>query len=150
MTNELDGNWYEPDDAADDETSAYPVAEYDVVASPNDFNILTIFSFISSGTVKIPSFQRNYVWDIGKASKFIESVLIGLPIPQIFLYEKAPNRFLVIDGQQRLMSVYYFMNGRFPRREKSADLRRIFDEQGGIPASLLEDDRYFFLRSFSI
>ena len=61
MTNELDGNWYEPDDAADDETSAYPVAEYDVIASPNDFNILTIFSFISSGTVKIPSFQRNYV-----------------------------------------------------------------------------------------
>jgi uncharacterized protein with ParB-like and HNH nuclease domain len=70
---------------------------------PNDFK-LTLFSFIESKAVKIPGFQRNYVWDIMRASKLIESPIIGLPIAQIFLYEEGRNSFLVIDGQQRLMS----------------------------------------------
>src|SRR5262249_38549581 len=62
--------------------------EYDITASPNDFNILTLYSFIESGAVKIPGFQRNFVWDLKRASKLIESVIIGLPVPQIFLYEE--------------------------------------------------------------
>jgi len=102
------------------------IDEYEIVASPNDFNISTIYNFIISGTVKIPGFQRNYVWDIKRASKLIESILMGLPIPQIFLYEQARNQFLVIDGQQRLMSIYYFIERRFPRPEKRIALRQPF------------------------
>src|SRR5438067_7490019 len=116
-------NWTEAEDEQDD----YSLREYDITASPNDFNILTLFSFIESGAVKIPGFQRNYVWDIKRASKLIESLILGLPVPQIFLYEEARNKFLVIDGQQRLMSIYYFIRQRFPRREKRAELRRFFD-----------------------
>jgi uncharacterized protein with ParB-like and HNH nuclease domain len=56
------------------------------------------------------------VWDLGRASKLIESLLLGLPVPQIFLYEAARNEFLVIDGQQRLMSIYYFIKQRFPKK----------------------------------
>ena len=85
----------------------YSLTEYDITASPNDFNIKTLFDFIQSETVKIPAFQRNYVWDLTRASKLIESIIIGIPIPQIFLYEKSQNEFLVIDGQQRLMTIYY-------------------------------------------
>ncbi|WP_434130400.1 DUF262 domain-containing protein [Methylocaldum sp. GT1BB] len=50
------------------------VEEYDITAAPNDFNVLTIQSFLESGAVRIPGFQRNYVWDIGRASKLIESL----------------------------------------------------------------------------
>ncbi|WP_270094654.1 DUF262 domain-containing protein, partial [Escherichia coli] len=78
-----------------------------LTTTPNDFNIITIISFIKSKVFKIPNFQRHYVWDIKRASKLIESLLIGLPIPQIFLYEQDKNEFLVIDGQQRLMTLYY-------------------------------------------
>jgi uncharacterized protein with ParB-like and HNH nuclease domain len=49
----------------------------------------------------------------------------------------------VIDGQQRLMSIYYFIKQRFPRREKRFELRRIFDEKGTIPEDVLHDDAYF-------
>ncbi len=63
--------------------------EFNITASPNDFNIKTIYSFIDAGVVKIPGFQRHYVWDIKRASKLIESIIIGLPIPQLFLYEEA-------------------------------------------------------------
>lgn len=126
----------------------YQIKEYDITASPNDFNLKTLFDFIESGTLIIPGFQRNYVWDIMRASKLIESILLGLPIPQIFLYEESRNRFLVIDGQQRLMSIYYFMKQRFPRKEKRVELRRIFGEHGRIPDEILENDAYF--RKFNL
>jgi hypothetical protein len=130
------------DDAQEDEEDV-SIGEYDLTSSPNDFNILTIFSFISSGAVVIPGFQRNYVWDIKRASKLIESLIIGLPIPQVFLYEKGRNKFLLIDGQQRLMSIYYFKNGRFPRADARAALRTIFNNEGMIPEAVMADDTYF-------
>jgi hypothetical protein len=134
-------HWFDEED--DINSDDYQVREYEVTASPNDFNLSTLVSFIESGAIKIPGFQRNYVWDLKRASKLIESIIIGLPIPQIFLYEEGRNSFLVIDGQQRLMSLYYFWKGRFPRKEKRIALRAIFDEQGHIPASFLENDEYF-------
>ncbi len=134
--------WWE-EGQADSKEDDYPIDEYDIIASPNDFNVSTLFNFIESGVVKIPGFQRNYVWDTKRASKLIESIIIGLPVPQIFLYEEARNRFLVIDGQQRLMSIYYFIKQRFPRKEKSGMLRQIFDEHGSIPDEILHNDDYF-------
>lgn len=119
------------------------IEEYDITAAPNDFNVLTIFSFLESGAVRIPGFQRNYVWDLGRASKLIESLILGLPVPQVFLYETERNRFLVIDGQQRLMSIYYFIKQRFPQKEKRAELRAIFDEHGKIPDDVVHNDEYF-------
>lgn len=119
------------------------IGEYDITATPNDFNVMTLNSFVESGAVRIPGFQRNFVWDIGRSSKLIESLLLGLPVPQLFLYEQGRNRFLVIDGQQRLMSIYYFIKKKFPKKEKRSELRMIFDEHGGIPDEVLHDDAYF-------
>jgi hypothetical protein len=134
------GDWF--DDYAD-MADEIQVEEYDITASPNDFNIITIFNFLESGAVRIPGFQRNYVWDLGRASKLIESLVLGLPVPQVFLYETERNRFLVIDGQQRLMSIYYFIKLRFPKKEKRSELRSIFDQQGKIPDEVIHDDQYF-------
>jgi len=127
----------------DKEDEGYPLNENQLTTTPNDFNILTIISFIESSVFKIPSFQRHYVWDLKRASKLIESLLIGLPIPQMFLYESGRNEFLVIDGQQRLMTIYYFVKGRFPRKEKRAELRDIFDEYGHIPDDVMANDELF-------
>lgn len=133
-------DWFEDFTGEEEE---YLFREYEVTSSPNDFNIKTLYDFIDSGVVKIPAFQRNFVWDIKRSSKLIESLIIGLPIPQIFLYEESKNSFLVIDGQQRLMSIYYFIKKRFPRKEKRIELRRIFDIEGSIPDSVLFDNDFF-------
>lgn len=135
--------WIDPEDDLNSSSEDISFTEYDISASPNDFNIKTLFDFIGSGIVKIPGFQRNYVWDIKRASKLIESIIIGIPIPQIFLYEEAKNKFIVIDGQQRYMTIYYFMKKRFPRNEKRLELRMIFDENKGIPDSILNNNDYF-------
>lgn len=136
---------YQPDidEDSEDEDDTFPLDQYNIISSPNDFNVKTIVDFIESGVMRIPGFQRNFVWDIKRASKLIESILIGLPIPQTFLYEEKPNSFLVIDGQQRLMSIYYFVHERFPRKEKLVELRQLFDERGEIPKDVLGDDAYF-------
>lgn len=119
------------------------IDEYQLSSSPNDFNVVTMASFIESGAIKIPGFQRHYVWDLKRASKLIESLIIGLPIPQIFLYEESQNHFLVIDGQQRLMSLYFFVKQRFPRKEWRTELRRVFNLEGQVPNQLLMNDKFF-------
>ena len=136
---------YEPDveDGSDPEDDSYPIYQYDLVSSPNDFNTKTLVSYIDSGVVSIPGFQRNYVWDIKRASRLIESIIVGLPVPQIFLYEQGRNRDMVIDGQQRLMSIYYFAKERFPRKEKLAELRLKHHGRSDIPADYLQNDEYF-------
>ena len=133
-------DWY--DDYAED-NDELQIEEYAITATPNDFNVMTLYSFVDSGSVRIPGFQRNFVWDIGRSSRLIESLILGLPVPQIFLYEQERNKFLVIDGQQRLMSIYYFIKKRFPKKDRRVHIRRIFDQKGTVPDQMLHDDEYF-------
>lgn len=126
-----------------DEDESLSIVEFDVTSSPNDFNFLTLMSFMGAGSIVIPHYQRNYTWDKKRASKLVESLIIGLPVPQIFLYEESRNRFAVLDGQQRLMSMYFFSKGRFPKKEKRAILREMYSEKNFFPENILEDNEYF-------
>ena len=119
------------------------IPEYDITAVPNDFNVAVIVSFIDSGSIRIPGFQRNFVWDLARASRLIESLLLGLPVPQVFMYQHKKEPLLLIDGQQRLMTLYYFVKGRFPKRDARAKIRELFDETGSLPESILQDDTIF-------
>src|SRR5260370_27094666 len=143
MATEDTGEWFEPDDADAEEEEDVSAQGYDLTAVPNDFNVSTIVNFIERGVFKIPAFQRHYVWDIRRASKLIESIVLGIPIPQIFLFEQEKNEFLVVDGQQRLMSIYYFVKKRFPRLDQRVGLRRLFDQNGRIPEAALATDAFF-------
>lgn len=139
LNNAADASWL---DDASQEIDEVEVDEYDIVSSPNDWNYSTIVNFIESGAMKIPAFQRNYVWDKKRASKLIESLLIGLPVPQVFLYEESRNNFIVIDGQQRLLTLYFFAKGRFPKPGIRGELRPSL-RSGLLDEDFLEDDIYF-------
>lgn len=60
-----------------------------------------------------PELQRHYVWDRVEASRFIDSVLLGLPVPSIFLAKTSDEKLLIIDGYQRIMTVRDFVKGVF-------------------------------------
>jgi hypothetical protein len=60
-----------------------------------------------------PEYQRRLVWDDSKRSLFIESLLLNVPIPPVFLYEKDLSRYEVMDGQQRLNSIVDFYENKF-------------------------------------
>ena len=125
-----------------DEDDAWD-GDYGLAISPNDFNVQTFVDYINRGKIKMPSFQRSYVWKKRQASKLIESLIRGLPVPQIFLYQDDDGSFLVIDGQQRLLSIYFFKNGRFPRESARGPLRRVFREKGRLKEEELADDEVF-------
>ena len=79
-----------------------------------DYPIDALVKRLDNKAIEIPKFQRGYVWTLPQASRFIESLLLGLPVPAVF-FSKDPStqRLLVIDGQQRLTSLNYFYQGLF-------------------------------------
>lgn len=95
----------------------------DYASSPTDcaittysgpFTLETWYEQWQDGEIILPEFQRGYVWKPVQASRLIESFLLGLPAPPVYLYGKYRSlERLVIDGQQRLKSVFYFLEGRF-------------------------------------
>ena len=63
-----------------------------------------------------PDYQRGYVYSEEKASRLIESALMQIPLPTLYLCEEADKKYSVIDGQQRIMSFLKFENGDFSLR----------------------------------
>ena len=89
-------------------------AEYTIGAYPADFTLEVLHQKWNAGEIKIPEFQRAFVWKQVQASKLIESFLVGLPVPPVYLYTERESQIsLVVDGQQRLKSIFYFFDGYF-------------------------------------
>lgn len=112
------------DDAGADETSAPQT--YNISSYGADFDVDGLVKRMKRGDIFIPPFQRDYVWNLSDASRLIESLLLGLPVPGIFLAKDADsNKSLVIDGQQRLKSLLFFYDGYFnPKPDQK--IRRVF------------------------
>ena len=130
------------DTEIDDGTENEPESFYYSVSSYGaDYSAEVIVSKLKREQIFVPPFQRKYVWNIQKASRFIESLLLGLPVPGIFLsQEKKLNRMLIVDGQQRLMSLLRYYDGVFD--DKVFKLKGIGTEYNGLSyKDLKESDR---------
>lgn len=110
------------DEEAEDEEVA---VSYDIASYPSDFTLSGIAEMWAAGDIVIPSFQREFVWSIKQSSLLIDSFLTGLPVPPVFFYIDEDNKNLVIDGQQRILSVVFFMEGYFGR-ETTQGRRQVF------------------------
>lgn len=96
----------------DDEIA--PVVSYEVSSYGADPEVEVLVNRLNRGDIYIPPFQRDYVWNQPEASRFIESLLLGLPVPGIFLaVDPASGKQIVIDGQQRLKTLQFFFAGVF-------------------------------------
>lgn len=85
----------------------------DLVTWGTDWTVSTLLDLVEKDRVDLnPKMQRRDVWKIEKKSKFIESMLLGIPIPQVILAERKDKKgsFLVIDGKQRLLSLVQFFS----------------------------------------
>lgn len=96
------------------ESEEQDFVKYQITNYPADMTISGYLEKHKNEQLIIPEFQRNYVWDQVKASKLIESFLLGLPVPGVFLYkDRKSNKLLIIDGQQRITSAINYMKGVF-------------------------------------
>ncbi|MFH0830070.1 MAG: DUF262 domain-containing protein [Candidatus Aenigmatarchaeota archaeon] len=111
----------------EDSESAPP--EYEISTYPADYTLQGLYEKFKSGDIIVPKFQRGFVWKMNQSSRLIESFMLGLPVPQIFVYADKEQRHLIIDGQQRLKSIFYFFEGNFGEPDKS-DKRPVFRLKG--------------------
>ena len=80
-----------------------------------DFTVNSIIDKINRNKVNLrPSYQREYVWTVRTASKLVESLMLNIPIPTMFFHEVNDGGLEVVDGKQRLTSIWAFINGEFP------------------------------------
>ena len=129
------------DEAPTEDESSTNDVRYEISSYGADYPVDSLVKRISQQDIYIPGFQRGFVWTLPQASRFIESLLIGLPVPAIFLSrEVETGRLVVIDGQQRLKSLQYFYGGRINSREFR--LNGVTGEfEGKTYNTLREDDR---------
>ena len=80
-----------------------------------DYTVDGLVKRFDRGDIYRPEFQRNFVWTWPQASKFAESILLGLPIPSVFLYrEESTQKHLIVDGLQRLTTLHAFHRVKIP------------------------------------
>lgn len=91
----------------------------DIFVIPSDWTVSTLRQEMPDIIDLDPDFQRRSVWSKVAKSKFIESLILGIPIPQILLAESKVRKahYLVLDGKQRLLTIHEFFNGSFSNGE---------------------------------
>ncbi|QOD63843.1 DUF262 domain-containing protein [Ochrobactrum sp. MT180101] len=113
----------------EEEVDEVPFVEFDISVSPADPTLELLANKVQQKDIIVPFYQRKYVWKIEQASRLIESFLMGLPVPQVFLYVNDDDQLEIIDGQQRIMSVKYFFEGYFGETD-SQGRRQVFRLKG--------------------
>ena len=109
------------DEAIPDEDVIYQITTFGA-----DFTVDGLVKRFGRGDIFRPEFQRNFVWTVSQASKVVESILLGLPIPSVFLYrEESTQKHLIVDGLQRLTTLHSFMTGRFRHNNKVFSLKDV-------------------------
>ncbi len=130
IDSELIEDVYEPRESISEEIDGADEGELiganqrrSVSPAKNDRSLAELHKWLSRGNLVIdPEWQREYVWDNKRASRLVESFLIDLPIPVVYLAANAENRFEVIDGVQRLTSMFRFFDNKYAL--KGLEIRR--------------------------
>lgn len=118
-----------------------------------DLSFRELISRYDENELVKPELQRNYVWDKAEASRFIDSVLLGLPVPSIFLAKTKDEKLLIIDGYQRLMTVRDYVKGIFSKDKsvfKLSKSEKIHDRWKGKAFGELTEDEQRKIRNTTI
>jgi hypothetical protein len=107
-----------------DEAEEVIESPYSITSYGADYPVDSLVKRIDAGNILVPTFswtapektqvvgfQRQYIWPRPKADRFIESLLLGLPVPGIFLVKEPSGVLLVLDGHQRLFTLQSFYSG---------------------------------------
>ncbi len=103
----------ELDDGNDEDATLTP-SRYNVSSYGWDSDVEGLVKRLKRGDIFIPKFQRRFVWNQPEKSFFIESLILRLPVPNVFLaHDPETNNLNIVDGQQRLISLRDYLDGKF-------------------------------------
>ncbi len=121
--------WNEGDDYENEEDDEAVSISYDIASYPSDHTLAGIAQMWADEDISIPNYQREFVWSIKQSSLLIDSFLCGLPVPPVFFYIDEENRNVVIDGQQRILTIVFYIEGYFGK-ENTQGKRQVFRLSG--------------------
>ncbi len=143
-TNLEDYNTIEVKDESAEEGLDYP--DLKIKIDKDQYSVYEMKRKYDRGKICMdPSFQRHFVWNGRQMSELIESVIIGIPLPLIYLAESQEGNLVVVDGRQRLTTFVRFLNNEF----KLSGLR-ILKEINGYGFRELEEEKRFSKYATSI
>ena len=124
------------DDGIDDESASdelAPLLGYGVDFFGADLSIREFVRRLNDGEISIPDFGNGAFWPIETASSFVESIILGLPVPEILMaaYQGENGKYYVIDGQRRLRTLQGFYSGKFPTTGDEFKLMGVDSRIGG-------------------
>lgn len=98
----------------------------------------SMMSGLERGDYIIPRFQRMYRWSESQVEELAISLVRGLPIPPIYCYRNREQQIVILDGQQRILSLYFYYIGKFLKRKKNAfiDVRKVTEREEGFREQL--------------
>lgn len=113
-----------------------------MLVSPTDWTLGVFVDLLKRKKIDLqPHYQRRIAWNEQKMSRFIESLFLRLPVPQVVLAETSPGRFAVIDGKQRVNSIARFcLDTENPLRLQKCEYRK---ELNGRTYEDMENDENF-------
>jgi hypothetical protein len=146
----------ERNDPLEEEDEEISIEERNISTDPGDPEIESLYGKYKRGKLELQSyFQRFFVWDHKRASLLIESALLGIPLPIIYLSEEKDGKEVVIDGQQRLTSFFSFIDGHYPNGQPfRLTFLKAFPELKGksykeLSESLQDKIRYCHIRTIT-
>ena len=95
------------------ENHGFPPPQRRIVTQPYDLSLQTLSEQWQQEALVIPPMQREYVWDTGRASRLIESLLLNIPVPPVYFAERHDAVHEIVDGHQRVRSIVEYMNNQF-------------------------------------
>ena len=96
----------------EDISQKYTSGEYRIVTEQARYPFSALATLFDREKLQ-PEYQRNFIWDNSRKSRLIESIIINIPIPPIFLYEIEFATYEVMDGLQRISTIIDFLNNKF-------------------------------------
>lgn len=102
--------------------------------------VVPSFDPVADSESDLSGFQRKFVWKKTQMDRFIESLLLGFPIPGIFLVQQPNKQLLVLDGQQRLRTLQRFFSGETSPGEEFR-LDNVGKELKGLTYGTLDDEQ---------
>ncbi len=115
----------------------YPVDGLVKRLEKNDI-VIPSFDPVSDQTFDVEAFQRKFVWTKSQCDRFVESLLLGLPVPGIFLVQQSDKSHLVLDGQQRLLTLAAFYGGLLNKKEFA--LENVQDQFKGLTYKTMPEE----------
>lgn len=115
-------NEFDNDFEEDNNLNDSPIERYQINTFTQDRAIETLLKWYKNNKLILPEFQRDYVWTYSNSCRLIESILLNLPLPNIFLFkikDKNGDKFMLIDGLQRITTINQYVDGEWKQGDKN-------------------------------